>query len=258
MEVFGTDPLRKFNNIAMRWYTSSDAWTRAVCYQAADDLLTVATKRLDAGKIDMDRFLKETKLNKFDKMDQRDVLKALNKEGVENAKMVYTEIMAHETMFPYKTAENPDVFHGLFGRLFGGFGHYPVYYTANMLRGLKNAGSLAGQIGFGLTVLGTTTALYTAFKDGLGVNASNFLWYTPMQFSGGPWYKIMNTALQANGTGYEADRARAELKNDIPRLMAPGSAALRSWKKAVEAASVGDYQTMILNGFSAPIVTKNF
>ena len=139
----------------------------------------------------------------------------------------------------------------------------------------------SGKVGYGLTVLAISKSLYTGFKDGLGINATNFLWYTPVQFTGGPWYNAFNAALGSGDamregfqtktrewTGRDTSDVReafytskqdwATLKKSIPRLVVPGSSWGRSQLKAIAAAEEGDYHAMFLNGMSAPVASKNF
>ncbi len=113
----------------------------------------------------------------------------------------------------------PTAFRGVLGKLFGMMGHYPVYYIENIKRGLKY-GSTASKIAYAGRFLANSTALYYAFKEGLGINAANFVWWVPGDFTGGPYYNLMNQTLAAmDFRSYKGRQARAELLSEGPKWL---------------------------------------
>lgn len=260
MDMMGTTKLTgfigQFNNRGMQWYTNSDAWTRAVVDQSVESMMDNAAKRFISGMIDEKAFMKLSKLNVMDVNVQNEVLGYLKKGDLRIAKDTFADHLTTETMFPYKQSSNPEVFRGMMGRIFGGFGHYPVYYTTNIIRGFANT-SAAGKAAFAARTVGGSLALYHGFDKLLGIDAKNFLFYTPMSFAGGPYYQLLNESLQSTQTGYEGDLARAKLPVTLKSLFVPGNILYRNMQKASEALTQGNYHDFFIYGLSAP-KSENF
>ena len=101
--------------------------------------------------------------------------------------------------------------------------------------------------------MATMYALKKAWEV-VGVDAKNFLWYTPIQFEGGPYYQLLNTVLAStNVDSYEGQRARGELKNTLPRLFFPAYGEINSLYKAGEALGNGSTWEALLHALSLPV-----
>lgn len=247
-----------FNNKGMFWYQNSDAWTRGVVDQAADLLMDDAAKRYAKGWINDKEFINLSKIDVLDEFKQMEILDHLKKGDYELAKDTFADHLTWETMFPYKAGTNPTMFNGTMGRIFGGFGHYPVYYTANVFRGLKNSKGVGRKAAFAGRVVGNSLAMYNVFNEVLGIDAQAFMFNSPMSFAGGPYYDLLNTALEATDTTYYTGKtARAKLPDLAFRLFTPGSSMGRSAFKAIEELNKGNTHGFIVNAMSAPL-NENF
>jgi hypothetical protein len=243
----------KFNNKGMNAYQSSDAWTRAVVDQSVDILMEDSAERLTKGLINEKQFLDMSGINQMSELKQLEIMRALKNGDYLRAKDIYSDHLIWETMFPYKTGTNPTAFHGVFGRLFGGFGHYPVYYTTNILRGLRNMPGTK-KAAFAARVVGNSLAIYNVFKEVLGIDAKAFLFYTPTNFTGGPLYDIFNTALEAGDASYyEGKIARKMLPGKIASVTLPGAQLTQDWLEAIKELNNGNLHGFIVNGMSAPL-----
>jgi hypothetical protein len=249
--------MSKFNEVGMRAYKNSDMWDRAIADQLADGLMSDASTRLLRGSIDESAFVKMAKLDRIDPLERKDILETLLQGGYEQAKDKFAEIMTRDAFFPYKAGTNPLMFHGTYGRLFGGFGHYPVYFTANIARGLSY-GDTGQKIAFAARTVGNSLAIYNIFDKVLGIDAKAFLFTSPMSFSGGPYYDLMNTALKATDLNYyEGDIARAQLPGKVARLFTPGSSAALNFYEALQHLDNGNPHGFIVKAMSAPL-SENF
>lgn len=248
----------KFNNKGMFWYQNSDAWTRGVVDQAADVLMGDAAQRYAKGWINEKEFVSLSKIDALDELKQKEILDHLRGGNYELAKDTFADHLTWETMFPYKAGTNPTMFTGTMGRIFGGFGHYPVYYTSNLVRGLKNSKGVGKKINFAAHVVGNSLAIYNVFNEVLGIDAKAFLFTSPMSFSGGPYYDLLNTALEAtNTTYYTGAIARQKLPETMSRLFLPGSSLWRSGMDALKQLDKGNTHGFIVNAMSAPL-NENF
>ena len=259
MDLVGMGPskmLQKFNHVGMKAYQSADAFNRGVADQVADVLMSNATARMIAGEIDANKFVKLARLNRLDDLSRKEILEAMNKGDYLGARDLYANRIIYETQFPYKVGTNPAVFEGTLGRLFGGFGHYPVYFASNIARGFQHlpAGQKMAMVG---RYMATMYAMKKSWEF-LGVDYRNFLWYTPFQFEGGPYSQLINTALASTGDGYEGKRAREELKRSIPRLFVPGYGFASSVVKGIDAAGEGKNLTALGHFMSLPIDDSQF
>ena len=263
-ELFdNTSFIGKLTHKGLQWYKNSDDFTRAVAYHAARDRFMDAVERFNRmGPMGKEKgFLGRTMTQKqfmdmsgLDMMprDLRGQAANLIRQGKWNAAAdLFATNIVTETMFPYRAGMGPLAFKGLVGKLFGMFGTYPVYYIENIKRALKY-GSTASKLGYVARFLGNTTALYYLFKEGLGINATNFIWWVPADFTGGPYYDMMNMVLDAmDFRSYAGRQARGEMISEIPKWMS--GFQLRSMTKAWQSFREGDMYRGLLNLSSAPI-----
>lgn len=174
------------------------------------------------------------------------------KGSFEAAFDVFAQEVIDSTMFAYQAGLSPTAYRGLVGKMFGMFGVYPAWYLENIRRGLTY-GNLGQKAMFATRLAMNSAALWGSFAL-MGMNAKDFLPWVPVQFTGGPFYKIANQLLNAIGNDYQARTARAELLKSIPRTMIPGSMLAEHLTKAVKAAEDGDPWGVWLHLISAPVI----
>ena len=257
MMTYTTDTaFRKFTDKGLHAYQSAHALNVAVTDACAELAIKRAWPEF-AKTGDLDAFLKKSHLDAIPAQDRQIVLKALQDGNVEQAVDDFSEILIHQTQFPYKSHENPEAFQGLIGKLFGAYQHYPVYYTANLMKSV-GTGPLSSRLERIFSTALTGAIAYGAMNYGLNINAKDFLFFTPISFSGGPLWSMGQNLLTMTSGGYEADIAFEKLKRDVPSLLIPGAGMATSVYDALKAAADGDYQTFFVKGLSAPLGNSGF
>jgi hypothetical protein len=248
--------MQKFNHVGMKGYQSADAFNRAVADQVAEILMEDSTARLMVKEIDATEFVKLSRIDRLDELPRKEILEAMNAGDFLRAQDIFSGRLIYETQFPYKTGTNPAMFDTFLGRLFGGFGHYPVYFATNLARGFDHmpTGQKFAMVG---RYMATMYAMKKAWEF-VGVDARNFLWYQPFQFEGGPYYKLMNDALASTGTSYEGKRARTSLIRSLPRLFAPGYGMISSAVKGIEALGEGKTRSAFEHFLSMPVSDTDY
>jgi hypothetical protein len=185
----------------------------------------------------------------------------------------YATRITELSMFPYRAGTSPLVFNGTFGKVFGMMGHYPAYYVDNLRRMVQNM-SLSEKLVAGSTFVANSMALYGFFKYVTGIEAKNFLPWSPAMFGGGPFFDVSVSALQAFGGGeQERDLAIAKLfgishkkdklhfdplKADLFKMTIPGAYQIRSIKRAVDEFNAGNIFSTFDALTSAPLSPDDF
>jgi len=258
--------LNRFNRIGMKGYLNADDLDRMVVDQAAEILIKDAGKRLEKGIINEEQFLKMSGLSRMDPQIQATVVKRLKGEGLEAAYDEYSRTLVRETMFPYREGSNPLLFRGVWGRMFGMFGHYPVYYLENLRRGFANL-STAEKLVTGVRLAATTAALTTTFGKVFGIRPTDFTLQGQMLINGGPYYQFVNELLDRM-SGYNAYQRPALTPADkqkrlaanvrwaagqITQMFVPGSNILRHAMLGLEAIDKGREYEGVLRLLSIPV-----
>jgi len=273
-EAFGEGSrMGKLIHTALNWYKSSDDFTRAVAYTAATDRFTDAVRRLKANP-DM-TFKQFADLAGVNRMAPdvksailRDVQEAYAAKAAGELKNMnfkysvaadrYATQITRETMFEYTAGNGSMAFKGTMGKLFGMFGTYPLYYVDNIRRTIQYA-SATEKAAFAARWLGNCTALYAGFAS-VGIRMEAFKPWSPMSFSGGPYYELFNETLKAaagdqqafnNLIGIRAGKIKP-LKGEIAQWALPFGFAVKDLADGVELAKEGDYYRAFLSatGFS--------
>ena len=251
--------MKKILDNGMAMYQNSDHLTRAAAYKAAEirwsraqahyqNFIEGKGPRMTAGE-----FEEASGLGQMapDLANQARSLVSAGKWDV--AKELYATNFVRETLFPFRSGLSPTVFRGTVGKLFGMMGHYSIYYVENIKRAIKY-GSTASKLAFAASFLGNSAILYSALQSA-GIDGSTYLPWNPIQFSGGPYYQMLNQGLTAFGRGYQGRQARAELfgvgskegkitwdpsKGNLFKWLVPGSFEMMKWQQAVDLYNAGD------------------
>jgi len=250
--------LGKLTHKGLRWYRSSDEFTRAVAYEAASLRFKDAARRYTTGILGKgdeaaEKFIELAGLG-FEPPAIRNQARALIQRGEWGAaEQMFASRVVDETMFVYRAGGSPIAYRGLIGTIFGMFGTYPAYYVENIRRALKYT-TTAQKLAYAAKFTANSMLFYSAFRA-MGINASNFLPWIPATFSGGPIYNMMNQALAAmDFRSYKGRQARAELigitRRDGRLYWEPGRSeigkflptfAVRSFFRGIEMANDGDF-----------------
>jgi len=270
-EMFkGSDLIAKFTKSSLAAYKNSDSFTRAVAYMTTKVRFDDAFERFSKGLLDQKQFIKHSGLYNLAEDRLSAALKLLSEGKVDSAMDLFGRDMVIETMFPYRAGTSPLAYRGVIGKLFGQMGHYPQYWIENIKRGVTRGGGL-DKLGYITRFLGNTTAIATSLTA-IGVKSSTFLAWSPAQFSGGPWYDILNDGIQLWGKGYEGKQARAKLlgikskdgkpywdlnalrKSPISTMLGVNSVMFQSLEKAGKYLNNGDFYRFIMSLASVPMV----
>jgi hypothetical protein len=248
------------NKAGMKLYKSSDDYTRMVVDIVVRDTFTDAVAKLNAGIVNEKKFIRLANLHRLDDFDQREIVRRLRGYTDESGRAVsgsfdaamdyYGDVVTRETMFAYTAGANPMMFNGMWGRLFGMFGHYPVYYAQTLVNGLRR-GNLADKALFAGRVAFNTAALWFAFDQVMGVKSDNFKPWKTMFFDGGPYFKLLTNTLEAaaGSPGSSWDM----VKQDTRRLFIPGSLMGESVLQGVKLMEQGQSYQGFLRLMSAPL-----
>ena len=164
----------------------------------------------------------------------------------------YATAVIEETMFPYRPSQRP-MFGGnsLFGKLFWQYGTYSSGYVANLWRGIKN-GTPAQKVAF-VTRLAASTAIIGGIFKELSINNKNFMPWTPVGFSGGPFINVGFDIMKSFNQGYEGESARKRLLDWATSSAIPLSYQVKNIKRGIKAQEAGDYYTAWLLFTSTPV-----
>jgi hypothetical protein len=264
--------MSRASRFLLKWYGNSDDINRAVTYESMRLRFNDAMEKFTKKIINEDQFMELSGVNLFDDFTKEQA-KGFIREGKWSTAMdMLGKKLVDETQFIYRAGGRPDLFRGTVGRVFGQFGTWPVYYVENIRRAMRQ-GSTASKLAFVGTWATNSFLIYEAFKN-MGINANNFLIWSPMQFTGGPLFSLGYNATQMlGGRHYRSRQARSEVlglgfqdgklvwdpsKAEIKKWIIPGSFMARSAKAGVEALNSGDYWRAALNFGSFPISQEWF
>ena len=276
--VFGGDTLfneggmlAKVAEKGLRWYTNSDDFTRAVAWAAADDKFQDAMGAYKKFRLTEKEFASRAGLHFFDHTTQNRILNLAQKGDWNGSRTLYNTLVVERAMFPYRAGMSP--FRGVVGKVFGQFGHYPLYYVDNIRKMMLNA-PMSERLAFGATMAANSALIYGAWRA-VGVDAKNFIPWNPMFFAGGPLWTMAQNALNAPSAlwgNYKGRQAMAELfgsstrdgkvvwtpgKSESFKFLVPGSLAMKGFGRAMKALGDGDYAGFTLHLMSAPASQNN-
>jgi len=214
---------------------NSDMITRATSYRVGETLIDDALPRYRKGIISKKELAREINADILDADLQVKLLDMIDSGDIEGAKDILGTKFTDMTMFNYGKGMQGTAFRGVAGRLFGKLGVYPVG-TLSLYRDILTRGSPDRVIGRAARLVATTSAIYWAFSS-VGVDYSGFLWTDPFEFSGGPYWVMLNDLLQSFGSNDDSAMARARLIKSSVRTAVPS--VFRYWYDAAGYAAEG-------------------
>lgn len=212
-------PIKNWIELSLNPLENSDMITRGLCAKVANDLIDEKYQRLAKGIIDKKTFIKEVNADVLDKTLQTELLDLVSMGKIDGAKELLGKKLSDLTMFNYMKGTQGAAFRGAMGRLFGKLGVYPMG-TISLYRDILSRGDPSRVISRVASLAATSTAIYTAFQA-VGINYTGFLWSDPFEFSGGPYWVMLNDALQSFGSNQDSAMARARLMNSVVRTAVP-------------------------------------
>jgi hypothetical protein len=239
----------------------------------------------------VNRFLEDSGARGMYELDQRWVLQTLFRAP--NTIVDRAEDVAHrmayrlqeDTNWIYRAGHRPGIISdhsplGSFAKLFGQFGVWSAnfaYFMRDMLRQTFRSSPRAGATALTRWVIGN--AALQEGGEALGIDASNWLWFSPLDYTGGPIVNDIIMGLNAEVVGWTsgddtrnpmASIARAQIKKGEWALnFAPGYGfykdignALEEWHKAdpdnfMEAATSGALQNTLIRFLGFPAAKQS-
>jgi len=192
--------LKEAGRIGIVPYSRVDRFNRVVAYGAQKR--RILDKWLKYSQ-DRAKFNQEAGLNFMGEAHKREFHRIRANNGImEAAKWSGTQ-MANETQWIYQLGAGPAAFSQGWGRLFGMYGTWPMWYTQHLIRGATRGNAIDRARFWGWTAV--VNASFAATATTAGINISRWsplqsLWYT-----GGPYVEWGVDARNILGGGMERD-----------------------------------------------------
>jgi hypothetical protein len=245
--------IERYNQIGMSAFDASDTATRLVAAQVVKKRVDDHIGAFQAGSISQKQFMEYTGIDRLYKPEQMEVLEAFNNGGYGEGLKKLSDHMTEITMFTYRPTDNPRMFKGILGKMFGAFGTYPIHMTELMLRFARGPKKYwpATAARLGMWFMGTRAI----FQETFGIDPSAFDIWSNIGFSGGPQYQLAMTALKAvGGTDWEKAQAKLALPNMFTQLYLPGYRLGKTYVKLQEAIEEDNYGKVVRTLLTAPEV----
>ena len=235
----------------MKWNENMDIASRATAFSAAEKLLDEHLPRWQKGLTDEARFLKDSQLSILDPTAQAQVMDALKRGDLPNAKFMFGDYLQRLCFFDYSQAAKPLVARGVLGKAFGKFMTWPSS-TLALYQRLMSSGSGAERISRCANIVLSSIVVYNTFKA-VGIDYQGFLWSDPFGFAGGPIWNVLADGTQVLGTSPSAAMARAHLASMAPKMVSPIFANAQRIAKAMAMLNEGKTYSAGLALSGAPV-----
>ena len=247
--------MKRLNEIGMTWFRNSDDFNRSVAALASWKPYDDAVRALNAGSISPEDFIRVSRLDRLQPDLQRRILSFTEIGQHDTARNILAKAWVDQTQFTYVHATNPKIFQGMFGRLFGHYGHYSTMFRDNFFNAFGSHVPMGVKVGQASQLAMNAAGLYFFFEKFLGVNAASFNpAYSMAPFAGGPYYSLLNTALSSFQPGFQGDIARARLGEDTMRTFLPGAAFVYAHQQAMSLMDRGYTAEGLFRLFSVPMI----
>jgi hypothetical protein len=221
-------------------YKNTDEYTRMIADVVVEDTFTPAVAKYQAGVTSKKQFLRQSGLSHLDSADQKIVLEKLDR-SFEEALDYYGDTVTKETFFPYTKGANPNVMtSSVLGKLFGKFGHYPIYYATNLINGAARRGTPMDKLLFVSRVAFNTAALWFTFEKVWGVNADAFVPWKTAFFGGGPVFNLM-VDVQRNLSGSPTAPSWNQIRRQAQGIFVPGTIQARGIARGLDDIEQGNF-----------------
>lgn len=239
---------------SLRMQQNTEYLTRAWTAKAAEMAFDENFVKLANGTIDFKRFVRLSNMSFL----SDDAIKTVEKHILDGNPQAARDLFATDTvrtlMFDYSKENYPTLFKGVLGKAFGKFGVYPVGMI-DLFRRITTSGDMGERVGRSLRLMGTSVAIYEAFKA-VGLDYNGFLFTDPFTFSGGPLYQQTQNLLNSRDTGPKGALARKELAKSW-RLLVPFSLQAESMAKAIESGNDENLHAALVQGMSGRYAPDN-
>ena len=250
----GDNALAKLNSLGMTFMSNSDDFNRVVTALSTGEYFDNAYRKLLNGNLNVEQFIDQSTIGRLRSSRQRDILNFVELGQIDRAKNIFTKEWIDMTQYTYVAPTNPRIFKGLAGSIFGTYGHWPISYVENLRQAFASGHISMGRKLESATMLAmNTAALYSITDRVLGLNASNFNPVAMSVFGGGPYYDILNTALQSFQPGFRGDLARSRIGEDVARTFIPGSSFFYAQRQAQDFFNRGLVYEGVMRSLTFPV-----
>lgn len=213
-EVLGLEAFRGVNIRVRRafergfeWYRKADDVGRSAAFHGYRSRAKRLQEAVNNGKITWEQFRARAKVNTFDSVDIAEFERIWGTGNQEGAINYLGTILSRETAFRYGHANHPAGWGGIFGRLFGQFGTWPVQYKDYLLQGIARGGT-KDKVEF-LATHAAVNMGFVAAGAAAGINLWSFSSFPSLNYTGGP-FADLSVDLIRMWNGSPAERALAK------------------------------------------------
>jgi hypothetical protein len=245
MEGMGGPKTEKFLDVffnkGTRWHANTDDFNKVTAYWGQYIRAKRFAKEYVEKRIDWQTFMEESKLDMRDARNgpfTQEIKRALDGGAVEKAASRMGEEFAKSTQFIYTRGNAPYVMQSTVGRLFLQYGTWPMWYGEN-LRNMLMRGSAKNRMKAIARWGGVQTAMFGTANVLFGGDATRWVFFAPLGYTGGPYAQMGLQALQTFNMTVDPSQndpvsriARARLANSAIRqvLPLPTGAFVDGWR----------------------------
>ena len=165
---------------------------------------------------------------------------------------LFADQVINNTQFTYLPENNPRIFRGTIGRLFGHLGHFSASYIDTVRKALRNA-PLDQKLAIVARGAMITATAKMAAEEVMGIRSDSFTPIGMATFSGGPLYETMNQAIKLyGGADYERNIALENLARSLNTFV-PGGLVMEDVAEAYELFQQGKVYKGYLTLLSFPM-----
>jgi hypothetical protein len=254
--------LDTFFNKGTKWHANTDDFNRVVAYWGQYQRALRVGQEYVEKKIDWPTFLEKSRLDMRDAPNGPFVaeLQKLMSEGkLEQAASRGAEEFAKATQFVYTRGNAPYVMQSTLGRFLLQYGTWPTWYAEN-LRNMLARGSWKNRTGALARWTGVQTAMFGVANAAFGVDASRWVFFSPLGYSGGPFMQLTMQGAQAFNSAVDPSQndpvariAKARLASTALKQITPFPvSSARDALRTLNSAQTGDWQGMMRNFLNLP------
>lgn len=258
LETANRNLINRFTETGMLFYRNSDDFNRAVTALSAWVPYDEAVERLAVGAISDAEFLSASRIDRLPSDIQQEVLRYSEVGDHRTAKNILARAWVDQTQFTYLRAGDPQfVKRTIVGRMFGHYSHYPRQFRENLLLAFGSHVPKSVKMKSAAQLALNTAGLYFVFEKALGINARNYNPLYASMFGGGPYYHLMNLAVQSMDSSYRGKQARAQIPEQLVRNFVPGNALVTNTLQALDYYQQGHYVEAYARFNGAPVIDPN-
>jgi len=191
-----------FFNRGTRWHANTDDFNRVVAYRAQYLRAKRFGEQYISGKIDWPTFLEKSKADMRDVpnggfiTELKKLMEPKTADAVERVASRLGDEFQKATQYVYERGNAPYAMQSTLGRFLFQYGTWPAWYAEN-LRNMLVRGSRSNRIAAVGRWVGVQSAMFGAANAAFGVDATRWLFFSPLGYTGGPFAQM---GLQAAST----------------------------------------------------------